>query len=354
MNVAQFAAANPRYPVASLALSVPPTTLPIAEQHGLLDGEDEATFAAAQNPTDPASAGVAIQLGPVIERRPWLGPWPGRMPKTLALAERLAGVRPELAWSADDTMATVSLAQAEQASVRVSSYLPDDFLDRFAIRRWLEPGAEAAASGGQHPMVTPAREIPLIHAVRKPLRDPSGTLQAEREQGQTWTSLVPSSDRLNIDPASTAQVQITATWDEWADEPQPTPASATVQSITMHADDAKLPPLRHQVPGRRLYRCRHLPVPSVLRRRRARRRVPCLDYAHRHSRAKLRAACPACHPQRPARVQLGVRRTRPQPEPLGRPPADSAGRAAADRTGPAVVHDGGGGTAGRPGHGAGP
>ena len=169
MTAAQFAAANPRYPVESLTLSVPPTTLAIAEQHGMLHGEDEATFAAAQNPTDPASAGVAIQLGPVIERRPWLGQWPGRMPKTLALAERSPGGQPELAWSEDDTMATVSLAQAEQASVGVSSYLPDDFLDRFAIRRWLEPGAEAAASGGQHPMVTPARDIPLIHAVRKPL-----------------------------------------------------------------------------------------------------------------------------------------------------------------------------------------
>jgi hypothetical protein len=246
MNVAQFAAANPRYPAASLTLTVPPTTLAIAEQHGMLDGEDKATFEAAQNPTDPASAGVAIQLGPVIERRPWLGPWPGRTSKTLSLAERTDGTQPELAWSEDNTTASVSLAQAEQSSVRVSSYLPDDFLDRFAIRRWLEPGAEAAASGGQHPMVTPARDIPLIHAVRKPLRDPSGTLRAEREHGQTWTSLVPSPDPLNLDPASTAQVQITATWDEWADEPQPTPASATVQSITMHTDDATLPPLRHE------------------------------------------------------------------------------------------------------------
>lgn len=246
MSVAQFAAANPRYPAPSLRLTVPPTTLTLAEQHGMLDGDDEATFAAAQNPVDPASAGVALQLGAVIERRPWIGQWPDPAAKTLTLVERAPGGQPELTWSADGTTATISLAQAEQATAQVSSYLPDDFLDRFAIRRWLEPGAEAAASGGQHPMVTPARDVPVIHAVRKPLTDPAGTLTAARDEKQTWTSLVPSTALLNIDPASSGQVQITATWDEWTDDPQSAKASATVQSVTMHADATALPPLRHE------------------------------------------------------------------------------------------------------------
>ncbi len=246
MSVAQFAAANPRYPAASLRLTVPPTTLALAEQHGMLDGDDEVTFAAAQNPVDPASAGVAIQLGAVIERRPWAGLWPDLAAKTLTLIERAPGGQPELTWSADDTIATISVAQAEETTARLSSYLPDDFLDRFAIRQWLEPGAEAAASGGQHPMVTPARDVPVLHAVRKPLTDPAGTLTAARDEKQTWTSLIPSTALLNINPASSAQVQITATWDEWADEPQPTTVNATVQSFTMHADDTSLPPLRHE------------------------------------------------------------------------------------------------------------
>jgi hypothetical protein len=253
MTVAEFLAANPQYALTAdqLTLTVPPTTLALAlaEQHGMLDGDDAATWAAAQQPTDPASAGVAVHLVlpvPVTDRRPWSGPWPGRSTKTLALAERGPGGQPQLTWSADASVATVSLAQAEQITVELSSYLPDDFLDRFAIRQWLEPGAESTASGGRHPMVTPPRTISLVHAVRKPLRDPAGTLRCAHEPGQTYTALVPSSPLLDLDPPSTAQVQITAAWDEWDDAPRPTPATTTVQSITMHPADQALPPLRHE------------------------------------------------------------------------------------------------------------
>jgi len=175
----------------------------------------------------PIRTGPTTKLNLTVERSP------GHVAaKTLTLVERAPGGQPELTWSADGTTATISLAQAEQATAQVSSYLPDDFLDRFAIRRWLEPGAEAAASGGQHPMVTPARDIPVIHAVRKPLTDPAGTLTAARDEKQTWTSLVPSTALLNINPASTGQVQVTATWDEWTDDQQPANASATSRSAS--------------------------------------------------------------------------------------------------------------------------
>ncbi|MFI1620886.1 hypothetical protein ACH4VT_28540 [Streptomyces lydicus] len=251
MSADQFLAANPRYASAAttLALTVPATTLALAEQHGMLDGDDDQTWAAAQQPTDPASAGVVVHLAlpvPVTSRRPWSGPWPTRQAKTLTLVQRATGGQPQLAWSAGDSVATVSLSQAEQITAELSSYLPDDFLDRFAIRQWLEPGNESAASGGRHPMVTPPREIALVHAVRKPLRDPSGTLQAVRQQGQTWTTLVPSSPRLELDPPSTAQVYLTAAWDEWDDAPTPAAATAAVQTVTMHPTDEDLPPLRHE------------------------------------------------------------------------------------------------------------
>ncbi|MCZ4098447.1 hypothetical protein [Streptomyces sp. H39-C1] len=251
MSAEQFLAANPRYATAAtaLTLTVPNTTLALAEQHGMLDGDDAQTWAAAQQPTDPASAGVVVHLAlpvPVTARRPWQGPWPMRKTKTLTLVERATGGQPQLTWSAGDAVATVSLSQAEQITAELSSYLPDDFLDRFAIGQWLEPGNESAASGGRHPMVTPTREIALVHAVRKPLRDPTGTLQAVRQPGQTWTTLVPSTPRLELDPPSTAQVYLTAAWDEWDDAPAPTPGTAAVQTITMHTIDEDLPPLRHE------------------------------------------------------------------------------------------------------------
>ncbi|MBB4987088.1 hypothetical protein [Streptomyces nymphaeiformis] len=254
MSVDQFLAANPRYASAAttLILRVPATTLALAEQHGMLEGNDAQTWAAAQRPTDPASAGVVIHLAlpvPVTDRRPWSGPWPMRKAKTLTLIERAAGGQPQVTWSAGDSVATVSLSQAEQITAELSSYLPDNFLEaKFAIHKWLEPDDDsaAAASGGRHPMVTPAREITLIHAVRKPRFDPIGTLQVAREHGQTWTTLLPSPPALNLDPPSTAQVFLTAAWDEWDDAPAPTPATAAVQTITMHPTDLSLPPLRHE------------------------------------------------------------------------------------------------------------
>ncbi|WP_214318250.1 hypothetical protein [Nonomuraea sediminis] len=250
MTVAEFLAANPRYAAEQprLQLEAPSTSLSLAEQHGMLDGADPETFLAAQRPTDPAAEGVAVHLpGRATERRPWTGTWPDREQKTFELAERPPGGGGPLAeWDETGMTATARLAQGEQVTAELSSYLPDDFLDRFSIRRWLEPGAESQASGGRHPMVTPPHAVNLVHAVRKPLRDPAGTLKASREEGQTWTRLLPEPALLGLDANSTVQLRVEAAWDEWSDSPTPAPAVAKVQTLPLQAADVALGELRQE------------------------------------------------------------------------------------------------------------
>ncbi|MGI9022918.1 MAG: hypothetical protein ACR2HV_06770 [Acidimicrobiales bacterium] len=49
---------------------------------------------------------------------------------------------------------------------------------------------QAQALGlGWHPMVTPATVFTLVHAVRRPLRDPKGPIRPERGAGQTFALL---------------------------------------------------------------------------------------------------------------------------------------------------------------------
>jgi hypothetical protein len=120
----------------------------------------------------------------------------------------------------------------------------------FAAGPWIL-GADSAlqtdTSLGRHPTVTPPRTVRVVHAVRRPLAVPRAALQASRVAGDTGAALSdPAAPLLGVDRDSTVQVDVVASWDEWADSDQPTPMTEVVQSVPVGLTDAMLPVIRHE------------------------------------------------------------------------------------------------------------
>jgi hypothetical protein len=288
---------------------VPPqASFALAEQHGMLDPEDPSdpgTFVSDDQATallrrslepetvtsegryswlpDPMAERMAVTVreGPAVVaagesiREAWKlpqGTWPDFPPKTLRLESRLSASQKRLEWREDFSTAVVRLRPAEQLVVGVSSTVQADELGLFSMQNWLEeyrqppqsgdptpdnPGAPLPANlieqimdtvrDGLHPMVSPAQDLRLVHAVQHPLKDPVGLLEARRTVGDTSAELTHDSDPLlGLDIASTGQLELAASWEEVVDAAEPEPVSVTVQLSRLDVAAESLPPLVHE------------------------------------------------------------------------------------------------------------
>jgi len=235
-------------------LSAPMTTLDTAEQHGMLDGSDEATFQRVRRALDgglpdPASAGVTIFVVPepggvapgTTHLLRWSGDWPDPAPKRLLLVSRDDDDDPAIEPDGDEDVVRVQLAPAEQVTLALSSFLRDDFLDHLALQQWRSVASPVqVVKDGRHPMATPAREVTFVHAVRRPLTEPSGSLTPVQEPDGVAAILTPQPERLNVDTASTQQLQITATWTEVDDDRSTPMTDVAVQNIPVSRGDEAL------------------------------------------------------------------------------------------------------------------
>lgn len=261
-------------------LRAPTTTFEIAEQHGSLDGASEATWALAARAmnltsdgvpavesdetvaalADPAAAGVAAYLHDVdtpegvgaLDDDAW-SEWPTDETKSVRLVAGALGTRAKLDWGADGTL-TVTLPPAGEATLELSSYVRRDDLSDFAIKTWLPSAGEDLAVAGRHAMVTPARTMRLVHAVRRPLRMAQGLDRWLRGPGDTHVrlALVEGKPMLDLDPASTAQLDVLAAWDDVVDDPSEAaaverPGAALVRSIVVGRTAVRLPELGHEL-----------------------------------------------------------------------------------------------------------
>jgi hypothetical protein len=266
ISAEQFADDNPRYgPHAGRVLIAPHTSLAIAEQHGQLDDEDDDRAfelvrrgaARAVDPDkplpDPAAGGVTafpvpepggVEAG--MTERSWPeDTWPDLDPKQLELSERTRRASNALAWQGNRL--NVRLAQAEQLTLELSTFLRPDFLDQFAIKEPLPEESEEAANQGRHPMITPATRVTLVHPVRRPLSDPAGKLTPRREAEQTFAILEPDPVLLGVDTKSTGQLAVTASWAEPLDDKTQKVADAPVQKVIIgRGDEALKDQLRHE------------------------------------------------------------------------------------------------------------
>jgi hypothetical protein len=131
-------------------------------------------------------------------------------------------------WDANLRTLTVFLPQATIAKVRFSSYFGFEDLQLMGIWNWIEESTDPAkdidkleyyARQGRHWMLTPFRDITLIHAVQQPLGNPKFVnLKAERHIGDTFALLT---DNPVIHVKSTGKIDILAEWNEITDDNNP-------------------------------------------------------------------------------------------------------------------------------------
>jgi hypothetical protein len=153
------------------------------------------------------------------------GTWPLLAPVRLSVAE---GDGPP-SWDATARALTVALPKGRSATVRISSSLPSGALDVLGIWSWVL--TDRAAKGQPPPsasdaelalrglawLLTPYRELTLVHAVQRPLTDPGLSNPAvARQPGDTTASL---SIDIAVDAPSTARIDLSATWSEPVDDP---------------------------------------------------------------------------------------------------------------------------------------
>jgi hypothetical protein len=243
-------------------LRPPGNTLAVAEQHGMLDLEDDTTEAdrvtwewvgrvldaadpqmpeAAPLLPDPAAGGIVVARPDPDAPRPtraWEERWPDLAAKTLRLTAPSPG-RPAVGWEGEQLV--VRLAPAEEITLDLSTFPREGIVDDFAMHAADPPeNSVKALRQGRHPMVTPARPITLVHAVQHPLRPPDTTLTAFRDPNTTYALFKPQSDVL--DPGSTAQLDIIARWRDQVDDVPHEATDVPVDVLTIDPDGPPRPP----------------------------------------------------------------------------------------------------------------
>lgn len=194
----------------------------------VLDGAGNLVFVASSLPPDVLGllGGSTVHIG-------FAGGWPSQLPFRLVLAEPPAGrtPAPPPVWDPQARTLTVFLAQAEQATLRLSSFLTQDDLGGLGMWQWLtemqapDAGTLQAALEGARWQITPGRTISLVHAVEQPLRAPDlASLSATREALDTFAYL---GGRIPIHGKSTAKLDLLASWTEPFDDPG-APAPSTL------------------------------------------------------------------------------------------------------------------------------
>lgn len=276
------------YPANAMrTLLPPPTSLPLAEQHGRLADDSAVTVhhvrralapprssASPRNGRhytwlpDPVVDGVTVVAVPLAPDRDPSPPaieawgtesWPDYKAKGIALEPVPAGEPIRAEWDGGGTV-SVSLPAGEEAFVEISSSLVDNTLQHFAAGLWLlgNQSLVTDANTGRHPVVTPALTLRAVHAVRRPLGTPSADLVVSRSVGDTAATLTGAANAaFGVHVASTGQVDVTASWDEWGDSDLPTPRSEVVESLPVGLDRTPLPAIRHQFADTKYRRIRY-------------------------------------------------------------------------------------------------
>lgn len=236
-------------PEASQRAILPPrTAVMMIEQSGLLDtpggGLDSspatwemlATKDEAQLPETATAAPAEVpylpdpfSVGAALTNLPGAGPgafqisfetapdWFKAQPFTIAILEDTGA--PE--WDPASRVLTVKLPKATVARVRLSSLVTETDLDRMAVWQWIAEEAfddedvarlRALALDGGHWMLTPFRELTLVHAVLQPLARPRILdLIPAKSLGATFAAV---NGRVAVHGASTGKIDLLSAWDE--------------------------------------------------------------------------------------------------------------------------------------------
>jgi hypothetical protein len=298
---------DPQYTAFTLRLIAPPKTSELmAERHGMFDlasGEmkkDQATYQMMVNKADadfpmdpmtrlpvqnkvelpylpdPLSRGISMVLldakgkvagtVPAINFYPSGADWPEGRPFFVKVVEG----KNKTLWNWDEASRTltVQLPKAEVAKFELSSYLGDGQLGSrnqslLGVWDWVQQAnpsnlmeIRTAVVQGRFWMVTPSRELLLVHAVQQPLIAPLfHHLSPNRHTGETFAYIV-DDQAMPIDGKSTLKVDIAANWQEMIDDindptgPHERPGNAHVHTWDINRENIEITqPLQRYVTG---------------------------------------------------------------------------------------------------------
>jgi hypothetical protein len=132
----------------------------------------------------------------------------------------------EPSWDKTARELTVEIPKAQIARLRLSSYIDPPFLSLLGIWRWIEERKPAVTAkvkerlrrlgvDGRHWMLTPFRELVIVHAVQQPFFAPDiSALTVQRDFGSTAAELHGTFD---VHAWSTGKLDYLATWEEPVD-----------------------------------------------------------------------------------------------------------------------------------------
>jgi hypothetical protein len=263
------------YTDSALRIVAPPKTSELmAERHGMFDlasgamkkdsstyqmiaGKADGAFALdpmTKNPVatkleipylpDPLSRGMSMVLldkngkvagsVPPVEFYPQGADWPEAQPLFVKVVEGQG--KTSWSWDESSRTLTVQLPKAEVAKFELSSYLGGGQTGShnqsvMGVWNWIQQGQphnltmmRAAVAQGRFWMLTPSRELVVVHAVQQPLIAPAfHHLSPNRHLGETFSYIV-DDHSMRIDGNSTLKVEVVANWQEPVDditEPKP-------------------------------------------------------------------------------------------------------------------------------------
>lgn len=197
---------------------------------------------------DPAAAGIAFFLADgfddthsqvftpqqiqFIPAGSGSGPngWLNVKPVTLRLAE--GPISSE--WAESTRVLTFFLPKGHRAKIKYSSiWKEDDLRDLSGIYRQLSDGSGFNSVRdhllkGRHWMVSPARELELVHAVQQPVVEPELTDTISVRGYLDTPAWIKT--KIKINGQSTQKTELNATWKEWIDDPlSPVPTEVSNQ-----------------------------------------------------------------------------------------------------------------------------
>lgn len=232
-------------------------TVKISRPPWLSDPAAQAVHLKAKRPEDPDTGGEGIALHIPLTQG-WAGTWPEQPATTLRLAPARTGQPCVGAQTIENgvPVITVELAPAEQVTLEIAS-CPGEAagsVNQFGIADWShqipaesdEAAVKAVADGG-NPLITPRRNITLVHAVQRPLQPPTGPLRAARDVGHTDARI----QGLAVHIKSTGRINIHADWtdvdDTSAEGKKDNPRSVPVGAYPVaHVKNNAIPPIVHE------------------------------------------------------------------------------------------------------------
>ncbi len=203
---------------------------------------------------------------------PFDGAWPDLKPFRLRLEEGNGAPN----WDTGNRVLTVFLDKAEVCRIRLrSSFGRDrDSLRMMGLWPWMQDVgtvAEAEALAGAYWLLTPYRELTLVHAVQQPLQRPVGQqFQASKAAiGQTYATLA---GQISIHGKSTGTVDVMAEWTDQVDNvlevsPRATSGAAEVAHLIVEPEQKQLDlvarAVRHQFPDTKYRRVSYTAVATT-------------------------------------------------------------------------------------------